>query len=134
MDTTRYGLKTLTPLPMPAAETMVREAMVAEGFGILTEIDVAETLRVKLGVERGPYLILGACNPKLAAQALEAEAEVGLLLPCNVVLYESDEGTVVAALDPATMVELTGNPRLGPIANEARASLERVVEALGAAA
>ncbi|MCH8899227.1 MAG: DUF302 domain-containing protein [Acidobacteria bacterium] len=119
---------------MAAAETMVREALAAEGFGILTEIDVAETLRVKLGVERGPYLILGACNPKLAAQALEAEADVGLLLPCNVVLYESDEGTVVAALDPSTMVELTGNQGLEPIANEARASLERVVEALGAAA
>ena len=134
MDTTRYGLKTLTPLPMAAAETMVREALAAEGFGILTEIDVAETLRVKLGVERGPYLILGACNPQLAAQALDAEADVGLLLPCNVVLYESEEGTVVAALDPSTMVGLTGNHELESIADEARASLERVVEALGAAA
>jgi uncharacterized protein (DUF302 family) len=134
MDTTHYGLKTLTPLPMAAAETMVREALAAEGFGILTEIDVAETLRVKLGVERGPYLILGACNPQLAAQALDAEADVGLLLPCNVVLYESDEGTVVAAIDPSTMVELTGNPGLESIATEARASLERVVAALAAAA
>ncbi|GMQ85853.1 MAG: DUF302 domain-containing protein [Acidimicrobiia bacterium] len=134
MDTTRYGLKTLSPLPMAAAEKMVREALAAEGFGILTEIDVAETLRVKLGVERGPYLILGACNPQLAAQALETEADVGLLLPCNVVLYESEEGTVVAALDPSTMVELTGNQGLESVAKQARASLERVIEALGATA
>ncbi|MCH8991616.1 MAG: DUF302 domain-containing protein [Acidobacteria bacterium] len=134
MDTTRYGLKTLTPLPMAAVETQVREALAAEGFEILTEIAVAETLRVKLGVERGSYLILGACNPELAAQALDAEPNIGLLLPCNVLLYESDEGTVVAALDPLTMVEFTGTPGLEPIANEARASLERVVEALGAAA
>jgi len=127
---TAYGLKTRTRLGVAAAEARVRELLAAEGFGILTEIDVAETLRVKLGLTRRPYRILGACNPQLAAEVLEREADVGLLLPCNVVVYENGEDTTVAVLDPATMVDLTGNPALGPVAAEARVRLERVVDAM----
>lgn len=124
-----YGLKTRTGLSAADAEARVREALADEGFGVLTEIDVADTLRAKLGIERRPYLILGACNPQLAAQALEAEPDVGLLLPCNVVVYEDVDDTVVAALDPATMVDLTANPQLEPVAKDARTRLERVVAA-----
>jgi uncharacterized protein (DUF302 family) len=115
---------------MAAAEAKVRELLAAEGFGILTEIDVAETLRVKLGLTRGPYRILGACNPQLAAEALDNDSDVGLLLPCNVVVYEDGEDTVVAVLDPATIVTLTDNPALQHVAGEARARLERVVDRL----
>jgi len=127
---TAYGLKTRTKLDMAEADATVRELLAAEGFGILTEIDVAETLRVKLGLTRSPYRILGACNPQLAAEALENEADVGLLLPCNVVVYEDGGSTVVAVLDPATMVSLTGNPALEHVATEARVRLERVVDLL----
>jgi uncharacterized protein (DUF302 family) len=130
---TAYGLKTRTSLDMTEAEAKVRELLAAEGFGILTEIDVAETLRAKLGITRSPYRILGACNPQLAADALEAETDVGLLLPCNVVVYEDGESTVVAVLDPNTMVSLTHNPAMENLAREARSRLERVVSGMGGA-
>jgi uncharacterized protein (DUF302 family) len=130
METTRYGMRTTTGHTPAEAEALVREALAAEEFGVLTEIDVAETLRDKLGLERGPYRILGACNPALAAQALEAEPDVGLLLPCNVVVYESGDETVVAALDPSTMADLTANPALQPVVDEARRRLERVLAAV----
>jgi uncharacterized protein (DUF302 family) len=133
MIETTYGLKTRTPLDMEQAEARVRELLSAEGFGILTEIDVAATLRTKLGIERDPYRILGACNPHLAAEALENEVDVGLLLPCNVIVYRDGEDTVVAVLDPVTMVDLTDNPALENVAREARARLEQVVEAMGRA-
>ncbi len=113
---------------MAGAEARVRELLAGEGFGILTEIDVASTLKEKLGVTRTPYRILGACNPQLANQALDSEADIGLLLPCNVIVYQDDDETVVAALDPATMVDLTDNPDLETIANDARARLERVID------
>lgn len=129
---TSYGLKTRTSLNMAEAESKVRELLADEGFGVLTEIDVAATLRAKLGLERGPYRILGACNPGLASRALESEADVGLLLPCNVVVYEDGEETVVAALDPGTMVSLTNNPGLHGVAVEARERIERVIGAMGA--
>lgn len=122
-----YGLKTRTSLDMADAEAKVRELLAAEGFGILTEIDVAATLKEKLGLTRSPYRILGACNPQLAADALDVEIDVGLLLPCNVVLYEDAGTTVVAALDPATMVDVAGNPALEDVAGEARARLERLI-------
>lgn len=115
---------------MAGAEARVRELLAGEGFGILTEIDVASTLKEKLGVTRSPYRILGACNPRLANQALDAEADVGLLLPCNVIVYQDGEQTAVAALDPATMVDLTRNPDLESIADDARARLQRVIEAM----
>jgi uncharacterized protein (DUF302 family) len=122
-----YGIKRHSSTDLAETEARLREALAAEGFGILTEIDVAETLRAKLGVERSPYRILGACNPALAAQALDAEIDVGLLLPCNVIVYEDDGGTAVAALDPATMVDITANPELESIARDARARLERAM-------
>lgn len=127
---TAYGLKTRTRLDPAEAEAKVRELLAEEGFGILTEIDVASTLKDKLGVIRSPYRILGACNPQLANKALEVEPDVGLLLPCNVVVYQDGADTVVAALDPATMVELTDNPALADVADDARARLERVIDAM----
>lgn len=130
MVQTAYGLKTRTRLDMAEAEAKVRELLAAEGFGILTEIDVAETLKIKLGITRSPYRILGACNPQLAAEALDNELDVGLLLPCNVVVYQDREYTVVAAVDPATIVNLTTNPALEHVATEARVRLERVVDAM----
>jgi uncharacterized protein (DUF302 family) len=130
MDVTRYGMRIITSMTPADAEVAVREALAVEGFGVLTEIDVAETLRVKLGLERGPYRILGACNPPLAARALDAESDAGLLLPCNVVVYEAPEGTVVAAADPRALVNLTRNPAMEPVAADARARLERVLAAV----
>lgn len=127
---TAYGFKTRTGLDVAGAEARVRELLAGEGFGILTEIDVASTLKDKLGVTRSPYRILGACNPQLANQALDTEADVGLLLPCNVIVYQDGEQTAVAALDPATMVDLTRNPDLETIADDARARLQRVIEAM----
>ncbi len=135
MADTSYGLKTRSPLDMASAETRVRQLLAEEGFGILTEIDVASTLKEKLGLDRRPYRILGACNPQLANEALENEADVGLLLPCNVVVYQDDDdGTVVAALDPGVMVDLTDNPALEGVARQARESLQRVVDRMGAEA
>jgi uncharacterized protein (DUF302 family) len=125
-----YGMSTTTSLSPAAAEAAIRNSLAAEGFGILTEIDVAATLHDKLGVSRAPYKILGACNPKLANQALEAEEAIGLLLPCNVVVYESDDGTVVAALEPMTMVDLTGNETLSGVAAQARSALERALDSI----
>ena len=125
-----YGLKTRTRLGIAEADAKVRELLAGEGFGILTEIDVAATLHEKLGVTRDPYRILGACNPHLAAEALDKEIDVGLLLPCNVIVYKDGGETVVAALDPATMVDLTDNPTLAWIAAEARSRMERVIDAI----
>lgn len=122
-----YGAKTRTSMDIDATETRLREALTVEGFGVLSEIDVAATLRDKLGIEVAPYRILGACNPSLAAQALDAEPDIGPLLPCNVAVYEDGEGTVVSVIDPGTMVDLTGNSALEPIAKEARARLDRVM-------
>jgi uncharacterized protein (DUF302 family) len=127
---TAYGLKARTRLGMAEAEAKVRELLAGEGFGILTEIDVAATLHEKLGLDRDPYRILGACNPNLAAEALDREADVGLLLPCNVIVYQDGEETVVAAMDPETMVDLTDNPALAQIAGEARSRLEHVIGAM----
>ncbi len=131
---TVYGLKVHIRHGMEEAERLVREELAKEGFGVLSEIDVATTLKSKLDIDTAPYRILGACNPALAAQALESERDIGLLLPCNVVVYSEGEGTVVAALNPATMVEQTGNAELDQVAEEATARLERVIAAVGAAA
>lgn len=125
-----YGLKTRTGLDIAEAEARVRELLADQGFGILTEIDVAATLQDKLGLDRSPYRILGACNPQLANKALEVEDDVGLLLPCNVVVYQDGDDTVVAALDPATMVDLTDNPALAEVASDARERLERVIDVM----
>ena len=131
---TRYGLNTTVAAPYAEAVRRTREALAAEGFGVLTEIDVAATLEQKLGVEFRPYVILGACNPPLAHRALSAELDIGLLLPCNVVVYAADEPghSVVAAMDPEAALELTGNEDVRGIASEVRARLLRVLETVAA--
>jgi len=133
MDEIRYGIEVALDESVEVAEEMTRDALQREGFGVLTEIDVAATLKAKLGVESAPYKILGACNPGLAHEALGAEPDIGLLLPCNVVVYRAGDRTIVGALDPLTMVQLTGNPALEPVANEARTRLERALRSLEAA-
>lgn len=127
-----YGIGTTLDLNFADAEIKVREALAAEGFGVLTEIDVTATMKAKLDVDVPPYRILGACNPPLAYAALQADAYIGLLLPCNVVVYESDGRTVVAAMEPSLMAQMSSSPELVEIAAEARARLVRVIEALEA--
>lgn len=131
-QTTRYGIGVTLDLPYDVAVERTREALAKEGFGVLTEIDVKATLKKKLDVDVTPYVILGACNPSLAHRALAAERDIGLLLPCNVVVYAADEPgrTVVAALDPLEALALTGNEAVRPIAQEARTRLERALAAV----
>lgn len=122
-----YSLKVETALAFDEAVARVRKELETEGFGVLTEIDVQATLRKKLGVEVERYLILGACNPNLAHQALELEPELGVLLPCNVVVYERDDATFVSAVDAERMLSIVGNDELMPVATEVRDRLARVV-------
>ncbi len=129
-ETLEYGYKVRMSVPYKQAVEQVTEALKAEGFGVLTQIDVKDTLRQKLGAEFREYVILGACNPPLAHKALSAALDVGLLLPCNVVVYEEDGGSVVGILDPISMLGVISDPALQPVATEARARLERVAEAL----
>jgi uncharacterized protein (DUF302 family) len=131
-QTTPYGMSTTVPLEYGVAVERARTALAAEGFGILAEMDIAATLKSKLNVDFRPYVILGACNPPLAHRALMAERDIGLLLPCNVVVYAADEPgqSVVAAMDPVQALQLTGNPNIGAIAEEVRARLHRVLEAV----
>jgi len=127
--TARYALARAVDLPFDEADRRVREELQKEGFGVLTEIDVAATLKAKLGVELPRYEILGACAPQFAHRALQAEPDVGLLLPCNVVVRAADHGrTIVEALDPLAQLELADNPELRPIGQEVRARLERVLD------
>jgi uncharacterized protein (DUF302 family) len=128
MLATGYTLTAVADLPFDRALERVREELAAEGFGVLCEIDVRATLREKLGVEREPYVILGACNPPLAHRALEVEPDLGTLLPCNVVVYRSEDETHVSAIDADRMLSIVGNDELGPVAAEVRAKLARVVE------
>ena len=108
----------------------VREALKAQGFGVLTEIDVQATLRDRLGENMEPYLILGACNPPLAHRALAADRSIGLLLPCNVVIRADAGQTVIEALDPQTMIAVAGNPALQPVADEAASRLRAALDSL----
>lgn len=126
-----YTLSTTTSLPFADAVRRVREELAREGFGVLCEIDVQATLKQKLGVEREPYLILGACNPPLAHRALDAEVELGALLPCNVVVYERGGETHIAAIDAQRMLSIVGNESLMPVAAEVRERLGAVVERAG---
>ena len=125
-----YGNSVTVKAPYDATVAKVRDALKAEGFGVLTEIDVTQTLHDKLGEQMEPYVILGACNPPLAHKALSADRSLGLLLPCNVVVRATDEGTVVEALDPQIMVGLTGASALKEVADDAAARLDRVLAAL----
>ena len=109
----------------------VEAALKAEGFGVLTEIDVAATMKAKLGVDQAPYVILSACNPSLAHRAIDADPSVGVLLPCNVVLREDGPETVVEVMDPMTVIAIADAPGIRSVAEEAKARLERAVAALG---
>lgn len=128
-QTTPYGISTTVPLDYDDALARTREALAREGFGVLTEIDVQATLKKKLDVAFRRYIILGACNPPLAHQALSAERDIGLLLPCNVIVYEADEPgrSVVAAMDPVEALALTQRTDIVPLAQEVRGRLERVL-------
>ncbi len=131
MTASGLGLSVRLHTDWDTALARVTAALKAEGFGVLTEIDVKETLKKKLDVDFRPYKILGACNPPLAYRALSAAPEVGLLLPCNVTVAQADDGTVdVALVDPLSMLGVLPNPELKPVADEARARLERVAAAL----
>ena len=126
-----YSIRSTVRWPYQEAVTRVTEALKREGFGVLTQIDVRETLKKKLDVEFPNYVILGACNPPLAHRALSAETEIGLLLPCNVIVYEDRDGkTVVAAQDPDAALSIVGNPAVASVAKEARERLVRVIESL----
>lgn len=126
-----YGFRTTIPMAYADALPRVTEALKAEGFGVLTEIDVKATLKQKLDVDSRPYLILGACNPHLAYQALQVEPELGLLLPCNVIVYDNGDGSsTVSVVDPIQMLGVVDNPALQPIADQANERLRRVLEHL----
>ncbi|MEZ0243010.1 MAG: DUF302 domain-containing protein [Sphingomonas sp.] len=126
-----YYFATELALPIEAAVTRAKEALAAEGFGVLTEIDVSATLKAKLGTDFRPYRILGACNPALAYRALSVEDKIGTMLPCNVVVQEIGDGRCeVAAVDPAASMQAVVNPALEEVAREVRAKLERVIAEL----
>ena len=131
--TTRYTFGTRLPGSIADVRPSVEAALAAEGFGVLTVIDVQATMKAKLGVERPPFVILGACNPPLAHRALEADPSVGALLPCNVVLREDGPDTIVEAMDPLAVLGLVEEPAIKPIAGEAKARLERTIATLEAA-
>lgn len=129
---THYGMVTEVSMPYDRAVERTREELSKEGFGVLTEIDVRATLKQKLDVDFRPYIILGACNPPLAHQALSAETDIGLLLPCNMIVYQgkSERESVVAAIDPIVQLEVTGNPDVEPLAKDVRERLRRVLAAV----
>lgn len=131
MMKTAYTFGTTLRLSVHDARPLVEAALQTEGFGVLTEIDIAATMRAKLGIESPPYLILGACNPSLAHRALEADPSIGALLPCNVVLRDDEAGeTVVEAMDPRAVMGLVENPAVEAVAAEAEERLRRVIESL----
>jgi uncharacterized protein (DUF302 family) len=129
----QYGFGKTVALPFDVAIQQVTQALQEEGFGVLTDIDVAATLRKKLDKHMPPYRILGACNPAFAARALDAEPSIGMLLPCNVVVRQDDQGRVhVEFMDPTAVMDLVDQPGIGELAAEVRRKLERVMQFLPA--
>lgn len=128
--TERYGIGGQVDMSYAEAVEKTKEALKGEGFGVLSEIDVQATLKSKIGADTEPYVILGACNPTLAHQALTAEPDLGLLLPCNVVVYQRDGAVWVKAIEPGKMLSVVENPGVDPIATQVREKLERVLAAI----
>ncbi len=124
------SLRTRLSVPYEKALDLAKAALKAEGFGVLTEIDVKETLKAKIGADFRKYDILGACNPTIAFMGLQRHLELGLLLPCNVIVYEEGDGSVVSIQDPGEMLGVAKNPELEEVATIARGHLERVIAAL----
>lgn len=124
----QYGFSKTVNLSFDKTVEKVTEELKKEGFGVLTTIDVKETLKKKLDVDFKRYTILGACNPPFAHKALQAEEEIGLLLPCNVIVYEKGSSTVVSAFDPMAMMKVIDNEKMAPIAGEVRDRVKRVIE------
>lgn len=131
---TNLGIQVHLDAPYEVAVEQVTAALKEQGFGVLTEIDVKATMKKKLDVDFQKYVILGACNPPLAHRALSAEPAIGLLLPCNVIVYEDEAqgGSVVSLVNPIAMLGFVDNPALAPVAQEARTRLEKVAAALAA--
>lgn len=132
MSTVEYSLAIETDRDFDEVMAATRAALADEGFGVLTEIDVKATMKAKLDVDRDEYVILGACNPPLAHQALEAEPELGVLLPCNVVVYRTGGRTRVSAVAAEQMLGMVGNEQLKPVAGEVAERLDRVLAAIAA--
>lgn len=133
---TRYGIGATVDMPYAEAVERVREALADQGFGVLTEIDVSATLKKKIDVDFRPYVIIGACNPPLAHRALETEPEIGLLLPCNVVVYEAGrpDRVVIAAMDPAAALGLSDNEELTEVALDVKRRVETALEQVAGSA
>lgn len=126
-----YAITRKTHGDFDAVIGRVKDALKSEGFGVLTEIDVAGTLKTKIGKDFRPYRILGACNPNLAFEALTEEANIGVMLPCNVIVQRYDSGEVeVSSIDPATTMQAVGNSKLSAVADQVRAALKRVIDAV----
>lgn len=125
-----YGFGLKVNLPYAEAVERTKAALKEQGFGVLTEVDIQQTMKEKRGVDFRPYVIPGACNPPLAEQALAAELDLGLLLPCNVVVYETEGGSMVKAMDPEPVLGLVGNPALKPIAREVKTRLQTALTGL----
>lgn len=130
MQITAYAITRTLDAPFDASVQRVTEALAAEGFGVLTTIDVQATMKQKLDLDVPPYVILGACNPTLARAGLATEPDLGVLLPCNVVVRTDGDRTAVAAMEPLSAMRLAGNPALEPLAAEARERIERAIASL----